>query len=148
MRMESTAIRPVLAAVLAAGAAGCSNLASFSMGELPVPAGSPVAVAALQAVRNPGPYPTFAGIPELAEGETAPTPIAAAPLDDRDQRIQQAKAALAAIPPGVPGEAEAFAAQLQSTFNGLTPVTDAELADMEAFIRQARARATPPPPPS
>lgn len=143
--------RTSLSALVLAGAClpalgGCTNLASFSVGELPVPAGSPVALAVEEAVRNPGPIPSFASVPKAPENIPTPQTRAADAKVVGDQ-VAALNSAVAAMPPIEAGAVDAYAASVRARLAGVNPPTDAELAEIEAFARAARARATPPPAP-
>ncbi len=135
-----------LAGLCLAGAGGCTNLASFETGALPVADGSPVALAVRDAVRNPGPIPSFANVPKAAEDAlNAPARAEAERL--ASAQVDAVRRQIAAMPPIDPAATTAFAARSRSIFAGQEPPTDAERAEAEAFARAARARATPPPPP-
>lgn len=135
------------AAVSALGLSACANLESFAMGELPVPPGSPVDVAAREAARNPGPWPTFADIPRLSED--APNPqVQAQSQAALMGQVGAMRAAANAAPIATPEQIEAYAAQSRAAVATVPVPGEGSAAEIEAFAAQARARATPPPPPS
>lgn len=138
--------RLAIAGLFALAAGGCANLASFEMGALPVPPGSPVDLAAREAARNPGPMPSFADIPRTSEAR--PEPAGAGP-DPSAVNAQAAalRAEAARTPLLSEMEIAAEAARMRAPVAGVETPTDAT-AEAEAFARAARARATPPPPPS
>jgi hypothetical protein len=134
------------AALLAPILGGCTNLASFSVGELPVAPGSPVALAVEEAVRNPGPIPSFASVPPIPSNP----PTAQSQAADAgyvESRVAELNRAIASMPPIGEREVESYAARARAELAGVEPPTDAERAEIEAFARAARARATPPPAP-
>jgi len=126
--------------------AGCTNLASFSVGALPVPPGSPVALAVEDAVRNPGPIPSFASVPAAPANPPTPQSQAADAAVVGDQ-VAALDRAVAAMPVLQTGAVEAYADQTRARLGNIQPPTAAELAQIDAFARAARARATPPPAP-
>ncbi len=151
MRSRPSILRTVsAAALLAAGLGGCANLNSFSMGPLPVPADSPVAIAAREAARNPGPYPTFAAIPKADPNDKGPapgvvgSPQANAALEAAGNSLRTAAAGSQAFSQA---SIDAYAAQQQAIANSVPAPPESAAADADAFARAARARATPPPPP-
>ncbi len=147
MRIRPSIVRTLAAAgLLAGGLSGCTSLNSFSMGQLPVPADSPVAIAARDAARNPGPYPTFAGIPKADPNDKGPAPSPAAnpALVATGDSLRAAAANSQAFSQA---SIDAFAAQQQAVAASVPPPPETASADADAFARAARARATPPPPP-
>ena len=136
----------VLTAVSAAGLGACTNLASFSTGPLPVPEGSPVALAVQDAIRNPGPIPSFTSVPKGPANPPSDATRAQAG-DDTRALAEELERQIAAMPPIDPAATEAFAVRTRAAFTGVTTPTAAEIAEIEAFARAARARATPPPAP-
>jgi hypothetical protein len=143
--IRTIAIAP--AAIAAASLGACANLESFSIGELPVPEDSPVAVAVRDAARDPGPFPTFAAIPDARRSEQDLT-RRAEERANLDRLVLEMQAIAAALPPVDSSDIEAFAAEARATFDGIEPPPADATAEIEAFARAARARATPPPPPS
>jgi hypothetical protein len=146
--MRPTAAPAVLTfAAICAGAAGCANMKSFESGQLAGPPDSPVAVAAREAQRNPGPWPTFSQIRSRETNSATPvraTTNEAAMLAQADQLRAQA----AATPPTDPAAVEAFAAQQKAAVAAVPVPAESATAEIEAMAAAARARATPPPPPS
>ncbi len=145
----SLRIARTLTLTLISGAAlsACANLYSFASGDLAVPADSPVAVAAREAQRNPGAWPTFASIRKTESKDAAPTRLS---LNDAQLQTQadRLRAEAAANPPASKSAIEAFVAQQQAIVAAVPAPADSATAEIEAFVRAARARATPPPPPS
>lgn len=134
-----------------AGLSACANLDSFAAGDLAVPADSPVAVAAREAQRNPGPWPTFAQVRKTGSktGSKAEAP-ARLTLNDAQLQAQadRLRAEAAANPPASPAAIEAFVARQQAITGAVPAPAESATAEIEALARAARARATPPPPPS
>lgn len=146
-RRYRTRFAIVLAAVAAGPLGACANLESFSMGELPVPPDSPVAVAARDAARDPGPWPSFANMPR--ETEAAPSLEArAASAAVLQSEIEAMRLEAARFQPVAPEAIEAFAAEARQAVAGVSAPGEDFAAETEALARQLRARATPPPPPS
>ena len=136
----------VLAGMALPALGGCTNLASFSLGELPVAAGSPVALAVEAAVRNPGPIPSFASVPAIpADPPTAQSQAADAAIVQA--KVAELNRAVAAMPPLRQGEVEDFASRTRDELSRVQPPSDAERVEIDAFARAARSRATPPPAP-
>lgn len=136
----------LIAAVSVACLGACTNLESFSAGTLPVPDGSPVALAVQDAIRNPGPIPSFASVPKAPAVLPSDATRLAAERDTREL-AETLERQVAAMPPLDPAATEAFAARQRDIFSGIAVPTAAEIAEIEAFARAARARATPPPAP-
>jgi hypothetical protein len=97
------------------------------------------------AVADPGPWPTFAGIPQLPADLRSPEAW-------RDAVAEQEADGLftrrnAAPDTWILSESEAFAADLRARVASVDvhAPTDAEMAESEAYARALRARATPPP---
>ncbi len=104
-------------------------------------AGSAVAAA----IADPGPWPTFAGIPELpADLRTAEAWREAVAEQEADGLFT---ARSAAPDTWSLNDTDAFAAGLRARVAEIDvhAPTDAEMAESEAFARALRARATPPP---
>ncbi|HRD27753.1 MAG TPA: hypothetical protein PLO65_05590, partial [Caulobacter sp.] len=99
------------------------------------------------AIRNPGPWPTFAGIPEIPEDVRSSAAWRAAIADQ--QAEAEATRQAAADDTWSLTATEAFEARTRAEANplGLHAPTDAEMAESEAYARALRKRATPPPSP-
>ena len=97
------------------------------------------------AVADPGPWPTFAGIPELpADLRSAEAWRDAVADQEADGLFTQRSAA---PDTWTLNGSEAFAADLRAKVAAVDvhAPTDAEMAESEAYARALRARATPPP---
>ena len=136
----------LLGAASAAGLSACANLASFSAGPLPVPPGSPVALAVEDAQRNPGPLPTFAGVPKVPADAPNAEARAAAERESRAQ-AEALEREVANLPAVDRSRTEAFASDSRGAFAGNDAPPESTRTAAEAFARAARARATPPPAP-
>ncbi len=106
---------------------------------------SPAAAAVAAAAANPGPWPTFAGIPEMpADVRTASQWGEAVADQEADRLLTQRNVA-----PDTWSltDTEGFAADLRAKVAEIDvhAPTDAEIAESEAYARALRARATPPP---
>jgi hypothetical protein len=139
--------RLALAVVVSAGASACANLASLEGKPLPGGPQSPVAVAANEALNNPGPWPTFATVPKVSA-----KPVVAVPTLGVSQAAVNAEAdafmrEIAALPPLDPEAAEIYAARQRQVFDNQTAPAEDAAARADALARELRARATPPPPP-
>ncbi|MEI7932922.1 MAG: hypothetical protein WCI21_07705 [Alphaproteobacteria bacterium] len=136
-----------LAILSCGGLTACANLDSFASGDLAVSPDSPVAIAAREAQRNPGPWPTFASIHKTEGKGAAPSRLALseAPIQAQADRL---RAEAAANPPTSTAVIEAFVAQQKAIAEAVPVPTESATPEIEAFVRAARARATPPPPPS
>ncbi len=147
MRLQTALVGKLsIAALVAASLTGCANVDSFAMGDLPVPANSPVAIAARDAARNPGAFPTFAGIPRADAHDLGPmksTMSNTALLAQADSL----RAAAAASPPIDQAAIEAYATQQKALLAGVPVPSATDIAEIEAFAAAARARAIPPPVP-
>ena len=147
--MASRSIRigaAILGGCSLAGLSACANLASFSAGPLPVPPGSPVAQAVAEAQRNPGPIPKFSDIPPVPT-DAPDSSVRLALQEQSNAAARELERAVAAFGPIDPEATQAFLQQTRAVFEGVEPPTEAERAATEAFVRAARARATPPPAP-
>lgn len=137
--------RLALLAGAAVAVTGCVAMAELEPGATAeVDAQSPAARAVLEAAKTPGPWPTFAGIPEI-------------PQDVRDSAGWQAAvdeqratggATLAATAPDTWSltATESFARRAREEVASVAvhAPTAAEIAESEAYARALRKRATPP----
>jgi hypothetical protein len=137
---------------LLAGAAGglsaCADLPRLEPGATAaVDPRSPAAAQVETAIRSPGPWPTFAGIPDIPEDVRSSAAWRAAIADQQ----AEAEATRQATAEGTWSltATEAFEARAREEANplGLHAPTDAEMAESEAYARALRKRATPPPSP-
>jgi hypothetical protein len=135
---------------LLAGAAltlgGCVTLETFEPGAgAAIDPTSSAASAVAASVADPGPWPTFADIPELpADLRTAEAWRDAVAEQEADGLFTQRNAAEETW--SLSGT-EAFAADLRARVAAVDvqAPTQAEMAESEAYARALRARATPPP---
>jgi hypothetical protein len=97
------------------------------------------------AINDPGPWPTFANIPQLPDDLRTPEAWRDAVADQEADRLFTERN-VAADTWSLSGT-EAFAAGLRATVAEVDvhAPTDAEMAESEAYARALRARATPPP---
>lgn len=104
---------------------------------------SPIAAEVARSVRSDAPYPTFASIP--------PVPKDVRPHKQYGQAADQVEKAKADLVRATAdntwtlNDSETFAQQARSAAG--PELTPAEQADTEAFAKDLRKRATPPPPP-
>ncbi|MES2035635.1 MAG: hypothetical protein V4466_15820 [Pseudomonadota bacterium] len=126
----------------------CASVAAFEPGaNAQIDPTSPAAAAVAEAARTPGPWPTFADIPEVPADlrDAAAWRAAVADQEAEGAATQRAGAedtwSLTAT--------EAFTARAQADIDSVKvhAPTDAEVAESEAYARALRARATPPPSP-
>lgn len=143
-RRKITAGSLVVAVALMASLSSCANVASFKTGAPPVPANSPIALAVNDALRRPGPYPTFADVPKIpADAPNAETARAATTSVQNEAAALQRE--VAGLPPIDLGAVDAFSAQASDAFAGESAPDEGARARTEALARELRARATPPP---
>lgn len=146
-RIFWTATRSMLLAGTALGLAACASVTALEPGaNARIDPASPAAAAVAEAARTPGPWPTFADIPQV-------------PADLRDAAawraavVDQESEGAAATRDGADGwsltATEAFTARAQAEIDTVKvhAPTAAEVAESEAYARALRARATPPPSP-
>jgi len=135
---------------LLAGAAmtlsACVSVDAFEPGAgVAIDPASSAAPAVAAAVADPGPWPTFAGIPEipadLRSAEAWRDAVADQEADGLFTRRNAAEETWSL------NDTEAFAAGLRATVAQIDvhAPTDAEMAESDAYARALRARATPPP---
>ena len=100
-----------------------------------------------EALKNPGPWPTFAGIPQIPEDVRNSAQWRAAIEDQQAEGVYTSRNGAADT--WSLTATEAFEAQAREEANplGLHAPTDAEMAESEAYARALRKRATPPPSP-
>lgn len=139
--------RASLVVLLAAGASGCvlpSKMTGTSA--LAVAPDSQVARDVAYAQRHPGPYPKFTEIPALPTDVRPSSEYRAAVLDMQQRRASLEQQANALPPP--PDDTETLAGGLQSRLpQGAEAPPEDSQQQTEAYGRDLRARATPPPPP-
>lgn len=117
------------------------------MGDLPVAADSPVAEAAREAARNPGPWPTFADVPK-APAEPFKPEVYSQMDADLGAQVMAMRQASDAFQPVSQAAMAQFVANAKQAVSGVSLPPETSAADIESFARAMRARATPPPPPS
>ncbi|MFZ5669878.1 MAG: hypothetical protein ACOY4K_10315 [Pseudomonadota bacterium] len=108
---------------------------------------SPAAAEVARSIAEPGPWPTFAGIPETPQDLRASAAWRTAVQDQEAEGLYTSRTA--AEDTWSLTATEAFEARAREEANplGLTPPTEAEMAASEAYARALRKRATPPPSP-
>ena len=140
--------RLALLASAAGGLTACASLPDMEPGATAqVDPRSPAAAQVTEALKNPGPWPTFAGIPQVpAEVRTASEWRAA--IEDQEAEGLYTTRTAAADTWSLTAT-EAFEADARAEANplGLQAPTEAEMAESEAYARTLRKRATPPPSP-
>ena len=128
--------------IVAAGGLALNGCVGNPFGDNKVDLASPVAADVAKLSRQNGNLPTFASVPN------PPKDLRPAPQYGRDARAAAAAAAdlIAATEPGTwtLKDTEAFAATARK--NAGPALEPANPADAEAFARELRERATPPPP--
>ncbi|MBP7648306.1 MAG: hypothetical protein KA744_00530 [Phenylobacterium sp.] len=137
---------------LLAGAAvmltACQAIAELEPGaNAEIDPNSPAAAIVAKAARDPGPWPTFADIPEIPEDVRTSQAWRDAVQDQEAEGLYTARTA--APDTWSLTATEAFVADQKAKVaevNVHAP-TAAEIAESEAYARSLRARATPPPPP-
>lgn len=143
-------IRPVwgrigVVALAAAGVAACASESDLAE-RTRIRPGSPVAEAVAQVQAKTLPYPSFATFPKKPIDMRAPGAWeqGRASLD----RSAGELAAAAAAPVEMP-DPDAFARQARASagLDQITPPGPGAAAELEAYARELRERATPPPPP-
>lgn len=147
-RIFWTTARSALLAGAALTVTACAAVTDFEPGaDAAIDPASPAAAAVAAAAKTPGPWPTFADIPEIPADVRDPAGWrdAVADQDAVGARTLRETAedtwSLTAT--------EAFAARMQAEIDSVKvhAPTDAEIAESEAYARALRARATPPPSP-
>lgn len=128
--------------------AGCAQLGAVDPFSAPqVDAASPLAAEIARETATPGPYPTFADIPEVPTDVRSPQEwdvAVNALLDERQTLLAETAPSTFAL-----HDTDDFAAGAVRAANvqpGDVP-TDADIAESEAFARRLRERAIPPPRP-
>lgn len=140
--------RLALLAGVAMTLTACAAIAEFEPGaEAPIDPASPAAAAVAAAAKTPGPWPTFADIPEVPADVRDPAGWRAAVADQDAAGVQTQREA--AEDTWSLTATEAFAARTQAEIDSVKvhAPTAAEIAESEAYARALRARATPPPSP-
>jgi hypothetical protein len=130
---------------LAAGVAGCALLSGCvgnPFKDAIVDPRSPVAAEVAKSVRPGAPYPTFVNFPKAPTGVR---PIKQYGVDAGRMEMDAAKLiAATAASSWTLNDTEIFAAQARTDAGPILPA--AQPGDTEAFAKDLKARATPPPP--
>lgn len=139
--------RLALLAGVAGGLTACASLPLEPGSNVAVDPRSPAAAEVAAALKTPGPWPTFAGIPQIPEDVRSSTSWRAAIEDQEADGLYTSR--MAAEDTWSLTATEAFEAGARAEANplGLHAPTDAEMAESEAYARALRKRATPPPSP-
>ncbi|HET9160741.1 MAG TPA: hypothetical protein VFN88_09015 [Caulobacteraceae bacterium] len=145
MRLRGSALHPTIAVLTAAGLAACatpSDIAKRSQ----IVAGSPVDKAIADAQAHPGPAPTFAQFPKKPTGMRPPSSWS---QSESSLKVEAAQLAVVADSPPEIADPETYGKQLraQSGLDQIEPPGPNNTAEIEAYARELRERATPPPPP-
>jgi hypothetical protein len=141
-------VRLALLASAAGGLTACAGLPELEPGANtaldPKSAAAPAVAAVLG---DPGPWPTFARIPESPVDVRNAAAWKAAIEDQEAEGLYTSRSA--AEDTWSLTATEAFEARARADANplGLQAPTDAEMAESEAYARALRKRATPPPSP-
>lgn len=141
-------VRLALLASAAGGLTACADLPKLEPGaSARIDPKSPAAAEVAKAVQEPGPWPTFAGIPAVPVDVRSSAAWREAVQDQEAEGVYTAR--MAAPDTWSLTDTAAFEALARAEANplGLTPPTAAEMAESEAFARALRKRATPPPSP-
>ena len=140
--------RLALLASAAGGLTACASLPELEPGATAqIDPRSPAAAEVTEALKTPGPWPTFAGIPQIPTDVRTSAQWRAAIEDQEAEGLYTTR--MAAADSWSLTATEAFEADARAEANplGLQAPTDAEMAESEAFARALRKRATPPPSP-
>jgi hypothetical protein len=137
--------RIAIAALAAAGMSACVSESNFAERSRIRP-GSPVAEAVAQVQAKALPYPSFATFPKKPTDLRAPGAWeqGRASLDKSAGEL----AAVASAPVEMP-DPDAYARQARAAagLDQITPPGPGAAAELDAYARELRERATPPPPP-
>lgn len=139
--------RLALLAGAASGLSACVTMPLEPGSTAQVDPRSPAAAEVTEALRSPGPWPTFAGIPEIPQDVRTSPEWRAAIEDQEAEGVYTSR--MAAEDTWSLTATESFEAEARAEANplGLHAPTDAEIAESEAYARALRKRATPPPSP-
>ena len=141
-------LRLALLAGAASGLTACADLPKLEPGaSAQIDPKSPAAAEVAKALENPGPWPTFAGIPQVPDDVRNSAAWKAAIEDQEAEGVYTSRTS--ADDTWSLTATEAFEAEARAQVNplGLHAPTDAEMAESEAYARALRKRATPPPSP-
>ena len=141
-------MRLALLAGAAGGLTACADLPKLEPGaNAQVDPRSPAAAQVNEALKTPGPWPTFAGIPRIPDDVRNSAQWRAAIEDQQAEGVYASRAAAADTWSLTATEAFEANARAEANPLGLHAPTDAEMAESEAYARALRKRATPPPSP-
>jgi len=141
-------LRLALLAGVAGGLTACAELPKLEPGSSArIDPQSPAAGQVAEALKHPGPWPTFAGMPEVPDDVRNSAAWRAAIADQEAEGVFTSRNG--AEDTWSLTATEAFEAEARAEANplGLHAPTDAEMAESEAYARALRKRATPPPSP-
>lgn len=137
-----------IAAPLLAALAACALPGRMvGVADAPVDPSSPVAQDVIRAAQHPGPYPKFAGIPQVPTDVRTEAEWRVA-VADMQQRKSTLEAQVGALPP-VETNTEGYAQETRTRLGPAPapPAPEDAREQTEAYARALRERATPPPPP-
>ncbi len=140
--------RLLLLASAAGGLTACATLAELEPGaSARIDPRSAAAAQVEEALKHPGPRPTFAGIPDIPDDVRNSAAWRAAIEDQEAEGVYTRRNG--AEDTWSLTATEAFEAQARAEANplGLHAPTDAEMAESAAYAAALRKRATPPPSP-
>lgn len=141
-------MRLMLLAGAASGLTACADLPKLEPGAAAqVDPRSPAAAEVTEALKNPGPWPTFAGIPPVPDDVRDSAAWRAAVEDQEAEGVYTSRNGAADTWSLTATEAFETRAREEANPLGLHAPTDAEMAESEAYARALRKRATPPPSP-
>lgn len=141
-------MRLTLLAGAAGGLTACADLPKLEPGaNAQVDPRSPAAARVTEALKTPGPWPTFAGIPQIPDDVRDSAGWRAAIEDQQAEGVDTSRSGAADTWSLTATEAFEAAARAEANPLGLHAPTDAEMAESEAYARALRKRATPPPSP-
>lgn len=150
VNLRASSIRSIclissLTAIAASGLSACAIEGGLSQRSTIAPDG-PVAKAIAEAKARPGAFPNFADFPKK------PTDMRKAADWDQGSAVLKKggeELAAAARSPAEMPDPDTYAKQLRarSGLDQITPPDAAEAAALDAYARDLRERATPPPPP-
>lgn len=144
-KREDLACRIGLVVLMAAGTAACVSRAGLETAAIAPDPNTEIGRAMIEATRNPGPYLQFSDIPKVpavAQVKVAPPDGQARLASERDAFATQ----LAALPKSSQPLTELEAARLRALI-AVQPAPENNAVQTEAFARQLRQRAKPPPAP-
>lgn len=128
--------------------ASCAAVTELEPGAgVPVNPSSPAAAAVAKAAAEPGPWPTFADIPEIPADVRASADWRAAVEEQEAEGLYTERTGGEGTWSLTATEAFALEQRARAGEHDVHAPTDAEIAESEAYARALRKRATPPSPP-